>query len=169
VVEISPLGLVEMTRQNVTDGPREILTKKCPTCGGDGIVVSEATAAVEAERRLRALAAGSKAKAFRIELPARVATHHTIGLNQRRLDYEAIADHVTAESIAAGPDTIWRYADLLPVEAEAPVDLGAARAFPEVAIAAAAFAESEAAGCAQRRERQLQARAVDADLHPHTA
>ncbi len=29
VVEISPLGLVEMTRQNVTDGPREILTRKC--------------------------------------------------------------------------------------------------------------------------------------------
>jgi len=74
VVEISPLGLVEMTRQNVTDGPREILTKKCPTCGGDGIVVSEATAAVEAERRLRALAAGSKAKAFRIELSAKVAS-----------------------------------------------------------------------------------------------
>ena len=23
-------------------------------------------------------------------------------------DYEAIADHVTAESIAAGPDTIWQ-------------------------------------------------------------
>jgi threonine synthase len=40
-------------------------------------------------------------------------------------DYEAIADHVSADSIAAGPDTIWRYADLLPVEAEAPVDLGA--------------------------------------------
>src|SRR5438105_3720728 len=74
VVEISPLGLVEMTRQNVTDGPREILTKKCPTCGGDGIVVSEATAAVEVERRLRVLAAGSKAKAFRIELSAKVAS-----------------------------------------------------------------------------------------------
>ena len=29
VVEISPLGLVEMTRQNVTDGPREILTNVC--------------------------------------------------------------------------------------------------------------------------------------------
>ena len=40
VVEISPLGLVEMTRQNVTDGPREIMTRKCPTCGGDGIVYS---------------------------------------------------------------------------------------------------------------------------------
>ena len=47
VVEISPLGLVEMTRQNVTDGPREIMTKKCPTCGGDGIVLSETSAAVE--------------------------------------------------------------------------------------------------------------------------
>ena len=40
-------------------------------------------------------------------------------------DYEAIADHVSAGSVAAGPDTIWRYADLLPVEAEGPVDLGA--------------------------------------------
>ena len=57
VVEISPLGLVEMTRQNVTDGPREILTRKCPTCAGEGVVVSEATAVVDAERRLRALVA----------------------------------------------------------------------------------------------------------------
>ena len=41
VVEISPLGLVEMTRQNVTDGPREVMTRKCPTCDGDGIIVSD--------------------------------------------------------------------------------------------------------------------------------
>ena len=34
VVEISPLGLVEMTRQNVTDGPREILTDKLPDLRG---------------------------------------------------------------------------------------------------------------------------------------
>ena len=71
VVEISPLGLVEMTRQNVTDGPREILTRKCPTCAGDGIVVSEATAAIEVERRLRTLAAGSRAQAFRVEVNPR--------------------------------------------------------------------------------------------------
>jgi ribonuclease G len=73
VVEISPLGLVEMTRQNVTDGPREILTKKCPTCGGDGIVISEATAAVDAERRLRALAQTPRVQAFRVELHPKVA------------------------------------------------------------------------------------------------
>jgi len=75
VVEISPLGLVEMTRQNVTDGPREILTKRCPTCAGDGIVVSEASSAVEAERRLRALASQSpRTKAFKVELNAHIAS-----------------------------------------------------------------------------------------------
>jgi ribonuclease G len=74
VVEISPLGLVEMTRQNVAHGPREILTKRCPTCDGDGIVVSEASAAVDAERKLRALAAASRTGAFRVELNAHVAT-----------------------------------------------------------------------------------------------
>jgi ribonuclease G len=74
VVEISPLGLVEMTRQNVTDGPREVMTKKCPTCGGDGIVVSEHTAAVDVERRLRGLVTpGSRSKAFRVEVAAKVA------------------------------------------------------------------------------------------------
>ena len=74
VVEISPLGLVEMTRQNVTDGPREILTRKCPTCAGEGVVVSEATAVVDAERRLRALAASKpRTKAFKVELNAHVA------------------------------------------------------------------------------------------------
>jgi ribonuclease G len=57
VVEISPLGLVEMTRQNVTDGVREIMTKPCPTCDGEGVVKSEETVAIEVERRLRDLAA----------------------------------------------------------------------------------------------------------------
>jgi ribonuclease G len=73
VVEISPLGLVEMTRQNVTDGPRELMTKKCPTCGGDGIVYSEASAAIDVERRLRSLVAGSRSQAYRVELSAPIA------------------------------------------------------------------------------------------------
>ncbi len=73
VVEISPLGLVEMTRQNVTEGPREILTRRCPTCEGNGTILSEATAVVDTERRLRALAGESpRTKAFRVELNARV-------------------------------------------------------------------------------------------------
>ncbi|MEY2565821.1 MAG: threonine synthase [Actinomycetota bacterium] len=40
-------------------------------------------------------------------------------------DYEAIAASVSRDRIAAGPQTIWRYADLLPAEGAAPVDLGA--------------------------------------------
>jgi threonine synthase len=40
-------------------------------------------------------------------------------------DYEQIAARVTRERIAAGPRTIWRYRDLLPVDDPAPVDLGA--------------------------------------------
>jgi ribonuclease G len=85
VVEISPLGLVEMTRQNVTDGPREILTDSCPTCGGDGVVISAESHAVEAERRLRALAAGSKSEAFVVELSSEVAGI-LIGPGGSRLD-----------------------------------------------------------------------------------
>ena len=72
VVEISPLGLVEMTRQNVTDGPREILTNRCPVCEGDGIVVSDATHALEIERKLRAIAKGSRVQAFKVAVHPRV-------------------------------------------------------------------------------------------------
>ncbi len=40
-------------------------------------------------------------------------------------DYEAIKAAVSRESIAAGPLSIWRYADLLPAAAEGAVSLGA--------------------------------------------
>src|SRR5213078_2400013 len=73
VVEISPLGLVEMTRQNVTDGPREVLTRKCPVCEGDGIVVSDASVAIDIERKLRALASASRHKAFKVAVNEHVA------------------------------------------------------------------------------------------------
>jgi ribonuclease G len=86
VVEISPLGLVEMTRQNVTEGPREILTSKCPTCAGDGIVLSTHSVAIDAERKLRDLARNSKrgVEAFRVELEEHVAAH-LIGPGAARL------------------------------------------------------------------------------------
>jgi threonine synthase len=40
-------------------------------------------------------------------------------------DYEAAAAHVSRESIARGPLSIWRYADLLPAPAAGAVDMGA--------------------------------------------
>src|SRR4051794_27327275 len=75
VMEISPLGLVEMTRQNVTDGVREILTKVCPTCGGEGVVLSEETVAIDIERKLRELAQDKPSvEAFLVQINPRV-TH----------------------------------------------------------------------------------------------
>jgi threonine synthase len=40
-------------------------------------------------------------------------------------DYERVAATMTRERIAGGPRSIWRYADLLPVDDPSPVDLGA--------------------------------------------
>jgi ribonuclease G len=121
VVEISPLGLVEMTRQNVTDGPREVMTKKCPTCGGDGIVISEHTAAVDVERRLRSLVTpGSRDKAFKVEVAAKVAwlvagpggsrlreieettkrRFFLVGVEGEHLDHLRVLDQGTLEKVA---------------------------------------------------------------------
>ena len=74
VVEISPLGLVEMTRQNVTDGVREILTKRCPTCDGEGVVSSEETVAIGIVRRLAdVVAADPDPEAYLVRVNPRVA------------------------------------------------------------------------------------------------
>src|SRR5215470_542326 len=77
VVEISPLGLVEMTRQNVTDGVREIMTKPCPTCGGEGVIKSEETIAIEFERRMHDVAKEASAEAILIQMNPRVSAEFT--------------------------------------------------------------------------------------------
>ncbi len=74
VVEVSPLGLVEMTRQNVTDGVREILTVRCPTCEGEGVVVSAETVALEGLRKLHDIVAEApRPEAFLIRVNPKVA------------------------------------------------------------------------------------------------
>ena len=77
--EISKLGLVEMTRQNVTEGVREIISRPCPTCDGDGVIKSEETIAIEFERRLRVLAkkAPKKHAAFLVQMNPRVSAVFT--------------------------------------------------------------------------------------------
>ncbi|MDQ5894567.1 MAG: ribonuclease [Actinomycetota bacterium] len=74
LVEISPLGLVEMTRQNITDGVREILTVKCPTCDGDGVVLSPETVALEGLRKMTEIAADhADDQAFLVRVNPKVA------------------------------------------------------------------------------------------------
>jgi ribonuclease G len=77
--EISKLGLVEMTRQNVTEGVREIMTRPCPVCSGDGVVLSEETIAIEFERRMRELAARAprKTEAFLVRMHPHVSSQFT--------------------------------------------------------------------------------------------
>jgi ribonuclease G len=79
--EISKLGLVEMTRQNVTEGVREIISRPCPTCDGDGVIKSEETIAIEFERRLRTLTAKApkKREAFLVQMNPRVSAIFTGG------------------------------------------------------------------------------------------
>jgi ribonuclease G len=90
VMEISPLGLVEMTRQNVTDGVREILTKVCPTCSGEGVVLSEETVAIEVERKLRDLVAERPGpEAFLIQVHPRVSAQLVSGPGSPLLELEA--------------------------------------------------------------------------------
>lgn len=80
VVDISPLGLVEMTRQNISDGPREIMTEVCPTCAGVGVVPSDETRAIEIERELRD------------SLPQRAADEVAVTLHPRIADLLAADD-----------------------------------------------------------------------------
>ncbi len=76
--EISKLGLVEMTRQNVTEGVREIITRPCPTCAGEGVVRSEETFAIDVERRLRKIASAKPdVEAFLVQINPRVTAELT--------------------------------------------------------------------------------------------
>jgi ribonuclease G len=83
--EISKLGLVEMTRQNVTEGVREIMSRPCPTCEGEGVIRSEETIAIEFERRLRDIATEHPdAEAFLVQINPRVTAQFT-GQSSRAL------------------------------------------------------------------------------------
>lgn len=42
-----------------------------------------------------------------------------------KYDWEYIRENISREKIAAGPKSIWRYADLLPIEGKKRIDLGA--------------------------------------------
>ncbi len=77
--EISKLGLVEMTRQNVTEGVREIMSRPCPMCDGEGVIKSEETIAIEFERHLREDASRSlkREEAFLVRMNPRVSVQFT--------------------------------------------------------------------------------------------
>jgi ribonuclease G len=101
VVEISPLGLVEMTRQNVTRGLREVMTSACPVCDGEGRVVSEESALIAVERHLRSLARSATLPVSRVAVHPRVAALLLGGRNPRIRKLEALTGHKFSVSVAS--------------------------------------------------------------------
>jgi ribonuclease G len=57
VLEISELGIVEMTRKRVRQGLQSSLMTHCPTCKGSGVVKSPAAITAEIYRKIQAAAA----------------------------------------------------------------------------------------------------------------
>jgi ribonuclease G len=72
VLEISELGLVEMTRKRVRQDLRALLTQSCPTCRGGGVVKSNETLATEIFRAIQAKAAAEAPAAEGREIVVRV-------------------------------------------------------------------------------------------------
>ncbi|MGE3075402.1 MAG: threonine synthase [Dehalococcoidia bacterium] len=58
-------------------------------------------------------------------LEARHVCDFCFGPVEVTYDYDGISRNVTRASIAAGPASLWRYKDFLPVEAENAIDIGA--------------------------------------------
>src|SRR5581483_10657599 len=54
-------------------------TRPCPTCDGEGVIKSEETIAIEFERRMRDLAAETKAEALLLQMNPRVSAEFTGG------------------------------------------------------------------------------------------
>ena len=73
VTKISELGLVEMTRKRTRESLLQMLTQKCPTCEGRGVVKSTVALAHEILREVRRIGATVSADRIVVECPPPVA------------------------------------------------------------------------------------------------
>ena len=75
ISNISPLGLIEMTRKRTGETVDTAMTDVCPYCQGLGRIESAETVSLRIERELRRLAAASSHEAFVIAAHPAVAAH----------------------------------------------------------------------------------------------
>jgi ribonuclease G len=73
--DLSPLGLVEMSRQRVRSSLFHSLTINCPTCDGRGRIFTPEMVASEIERAVRKIGAAGKEKKIVIRVHPAVALH----------------------------------------------------------------------------------------------
>ncbi len=113
VVEISPLGLVEMTRQNTTQGLREIVTATCPTCRGLGRVISDESALIVVERRLADLLRASDLPVVRVAVHPRLlgrlapggeVMRRLVAQTGRRAEVQEAVGEIPLAHVAIVPD-----------------------------------------------------------------
>lgn len=122
VIEISKLGLVEMTRKNVAQNLQESLGETCGCCGGTGRVISLKTAAIQAFRAIRKTVLLHQAEAFLYKVnPSVVNFFEERGkLSEDRLNVEVEGKHVfivSDESVPAARPELMREGALDEVEA----------------------------------------------------
>jgi len=88
VLEISELGLVEMTRKRVRQDLRALLSTMCPTCKGNGVTKSDETLTAELFRAIRSKAAASPGRDIVARVHPDLAAHLE---GERREDVERLA------------------------------------------------------------------------------
>ncbi len=73
VTKISELGLVEMTRKRTRESLHQLLTERCPTCEGRGVVKSTTTLGYEVMREVRRVGSSVEAERILVECSPDVA------------------------------------------------------------------------------------------------
>jgi len=74
IVQLSPTGLVEITRRREGQSLRQLMHQPCPYCSGEGMVKTAATVAIETRRRVRAVAHKSRGGAMQVTLHPETAS-----------------------------------------------------------------------------------------------
>jgi ribonuclease G len=75
VLEISELGLVEMTRKRVRQSLQSLFCAPCPTCKGSGVVKSDATLSAEIFRKIQAQGGDSGGRDVVVRVHPEMAHH----------------------------------------------------------------------------------------------
>jgi len=127
IVQLSPLGLVEMTRRREGDSLRRLIHRACPYCAGDGLVRSAQSVAIEARRQAReSLLSGQIGDAVRVTLSPEVA-----------VAFLGEGDEWTREWEETCGAELWLHVDLSFHVEKTVVERGSARTFEQARTALA--------------------------------